>query len=435
VVGGSVLEGNTGTTPFDFVVTLSNPSGQTVSIQYSTLDSSAGPGDYQPTSGSVVFAPGETSKTVTVNVIGDRTSEPDEAFRLILTGATAVVFAGAVGVATILDDDAPPTVAVGTGPGMGSAVRVYDGTTRRLGAPVPILSHAEFAGGVRTAAADVNGDSVMDIIAAAGPGGGSTVVVVDGKTGLEIRRFTAYESTFLGGVFVAAGDMTGDGFAEIVTAPDVGGGGRVRVFDGRTGESLADFMAIDDWAFRGGARVAVGDLTGDGTADLVVGAGFGGGPRVAGFDGLSLRPGAAPARVFNDFFAFAGADVATLRNGVYVAVGDLDGDGFGDAIFGGGPGGAPRVRAVSGRALTADGTTQVQLANFFAGDQGSRGGVRLAARDLDRDGRAEIIAGGGDGQPSRVTVYRGSYTQPEGVPLTYDEFEAFPGSLDGVFVG
>jgi hypothetical protein len=436
VAGTAAAEGNSGTTPFAFTVALSRPSSAPGVVSYATADGTAtAANDYPAAAGSVTFAPGQTTQTVTVLVTGDAVTEPDETFDLGLTGATGATIATGTATATIRNDDAPPQVAVGTGPGTMSAVRMYDGTTRQLGAPVAILSHAEFAGGVRTAAADVNGDAVLDVIAVSGPGSAAVVVVIDGMTGQEIRRFGAYEPTFLGGAFVAAADLNGDGKAEIVTSPDQGGSSRVRVFDGATGAVLADFLAIDDWSFRGGARVAVGDMNHDGTADLLVGAGFGGGPRVAGFDGLTLRPATAPVRLFNDFFAFDGPDVAQLRNGVYVAVGDLDGDGYGDPIFGGGPGGAPRIRAVSGRLLTADGSTQVQVANFFSGDSTHRGGVRVAARDLDQDGRAEIVAGDGSGDGATVTIYRGSSIQPNATPDVFDEFEAFANNLDGVFVG
>src|SRR5438477_507722 len=116
---------------------------------------------------------------------------------------------------------------------------------------------------------------------------------------------------------------------------------RVRVFSGKGFSQLADFLGIDDPAFRGGARAAVGDINGDGAGDLVVAAGFQGGPRVAGFDGKSLASG--PVKLFADFLAFE----PELRNGSFVAVGDLDGDGFAEVIAGGGPGGGPRVRALS----------------------------------------------------------------------------------------
>src|SRR5207247_5591894 len=93
---------------------------------------------------------------------------------------------------------------------------------------------------------------------------------------------------FTGGVFVAAGDLTGDGIPDLVVTPDEGGGPRVLVFRGGDFATMASVFGIDDPAFRGGARAAVGDLNGDGRADLIVAAGFGGGPRVAAYDGRSV---------------------------------------------------------------------------------------------------------------------------------------------------
>src|SRR5207253_6284505 len=165
------------------------------------------------------------------------------------------------------------------------------------------------------------------------------VFVIDGATQAPLFSNAPFELTFLGGVYVAAGDVTGDGVPDVIVTPDLGGGPRVRVFDGANRfAQVADFFGIDDPNFRSGARAAVGDVNGDGTGDLVVAAGFQGGPRVATFDGRSLSSG-TPRTLFNDFFAFE----QTLRNGVFIAAGDVDGDGLADLIAGGGPGGGPRV--------------------------------------------------------------------------------------------
>ena len=102
---------------------------------------------------------------------------------------------------------------------------------------------------------------------------------------------------------------------------------------------IADFFGITDPDFRGGARAAIGDLNGDGKRDLIVTAGMNGGPRVAVFDGRSIVSFGTPLKMIDDFFAFDAAD----RSGVNVAAGDLDGDGKAELLFGAGPGGGPRV--------------------------------------------------------------------------------------------
>jgi hypothetical protein len=293
-----------------------------------------------------------------------------------------------------------------------------------------------YTGPVRTAVADVTGDGVPDFVGGAGPGGGPRVVVLDGATGGVVADFFAFEPTFTGGVFVAAADLTGDGFAEIVVTPDRGGGPVVAVFD-RTGATLARFLGIDDPAFRGGARTALGDINGNGVPDLVVSAGFGGGPRIALFDGATLL--GVPVKLVPDFFAFEDS----LRNGAFVAAGDVDGDGRADVAFGGGPGGAPRVRVFSGAGLLVAGpftnldeVPAVRLADFFAGDASLRGGVRVALTDADGDGRADLVTGSGESEPSRVRVY-GSATLLTSGTDPGQELDPFGATTlaDGVFVG
>jgi glucose/arabinose dehydrogenase len=293
-----------------------------------------------------------------------------------------------------------------------------------------VVFDQSFSGGVRTAAADFNGDGVADLVVGTGPGAPTVVRVLDGQSGTELFQVKPFESAFTGGVFVAAGDLTGDGTPDLVITPDVGGGPRVVVYDGRTFALAANFFGIDDPNFRGGARAAVGDLNGDRVGDLVVAAGFGGGPRIAAFDGRSVT--STPVKLFGDIFVFE----QTLRNGVFVTVGDLNGDGFADLIVGGGPGGGPRVLGLSGKDLVqAGGSSPVQLANFFAGDPSSRGGVRVAVKNLDGDGRADLVVGAGEQSGSRLTAYAGVSIPVDGQPPELMAFDAFPGFGGGVFVG
>jgi hypothetical protein len=117
----AVSEGNSGTSTATFTVTLNPPSLGTVTVDYATANGTAvAPDDYTATSGTLTFAPGETSKTVSVSVNGDTTDEPDERFTLNLSNATGGATIGrGVGAGTITNDEPPP-------PGV---TRVNDHTT------------------------------------------------------------------------------------------------------------------------------------------------------------------------------------------------------------------------------------------------------------------------------------------------------------------
>jgi hypothetical protein len=316
--------------------------------------------------------------------------------------------------------------AVGSDAGTGATVAAVDSQGRYLWTAQPFPG---FAGGVRVATADFTGDGVKDVVVGTGPGRPTQVVVFDGQTQAVLFATQPFEPSFTGGVYVAAGDLTGDGRAELIVTPDQGGGPRVQVYNGNGFGLLADFFGIQDPNFRGGARPAVGDLTGNGLGDLIVAAGVGGGPRVAGYRGESLRPNREPVKVFADFFAFE----ASLRNGVFIAAGDITGDGRADVVVGGGPGGGPRVTVFGGRALTEGRLTP--LTNFFAGDGNSRGGVRVAVADLTGNGRAELITGSGEGSGSRLTAYRGDDLAPQRAGSTTFDFDFFPNFRGGIFVG
>jgi hypothetical protein len=201
--------------------------------------------------------------------------------------------------------------------------------------------------------------------------------------------------------------------ADIIVGADAGGLPGVRVFSGKDSSLLRDFLAYDP-GFRGGVRVAAGDVYGTGVADIIAGTGPGAPPEVRVFS-----PNGA---MLEDYYAFSPA----FLGGIFVAAGDIDGAGRADVIVGMGQGGAPEVQVF-------DGPSAAPLLDFYAyayaGGSGS-GGVQVGAADVTGTGRAAILTGAGPGQLPEVKAIDGMSVQ------TIDDFFAYdPGFLGGVFVG
>ena len=297
-----------------------------------------------------------------------------------------------------------------------------------------------WTGELRVASADFNGDEVVDVVVGAGPGGGPRVAIIDGFNGRVINDFFAFEPTFRGGVYVGTIDRDGDGVSEILVGAAEGGGPRFQIYD-QTGT----FVQMDKFAYevsaRTGVRVASGDVNGDGTQDVVVAAGVGGGPRVQVFDGRFL-----PNLVqLANFFAFE----ESQRGGAYVSAGNFDGDRFDgngdgeenegtdDIVVGGGPEGGPRVRVFNGANITGINPTKAHtFADFFAFDENRRDGVRVLLRDINGDRIADIVAGTGGGFP-QIRTYRGGNAGGSDAPVFLTEFVPFDTLIgfSGAWVG
>ena len=179
----------------------------------------------------------------------------------------------------------------------------------------------------------------------------------------------------------------------------------MKVFDGATGAELRSFFAFNP-AFRGGVSVAAGDLNGNGTADIVVGAGAGGGPNVKVYEGGSMA-------VIRDFFAFS----PTFTGGVTVAAGDVNHDGKAE-IFAGQASGGTTATLISG----ANGGAMLTYSLTGAT------GVRVALSDVTGDGLLDPIVASAPGTGSLIRVLR----MDGSVLREISPFGAFSG---GVFVG
>jgi hypothetical protein len=282
---------------------------------------------------------------------------------------------------------APRTViAVGAEAGAEPSVRVIDAETGQLLFAPFLAFDARQKRGVRIALGDVNGDGVPDVVAAPGKGALAEVGVFDGADGAPVVAFPVFEASFKGGVYVAAGDVDGDGSKDVIVAPAGGRGPDVAVVSVELASPLALFPAYET-DFKGGVAVATADFDLDGRAEIVTAAGKGRAPEVRIFDGAGVPfVSAALPALPSSFLAYD----ASFRKGVFVAAGDVNGDGTPDVVVGPGKGSAPEVAVFSG----VDGA---ELGRFLAFDAKMRSGVRVAAGDVNGDGRSEIVAAPGKG--------------------------------------
>jgi hypothetical protein len=106
IADASAREGDKGTTSLTLTVTRSGSSDVQVTVQYGTVGGTASSkSDYTPTSGTLTFQPGQTSRTIAVPIKGDRKREPNETFTVQLSNAVGATINDAVATATILNDD------------------------------------------------------------------------------------------------------------------------------------------------------------------------------------------------------------------------------------------------------------------------------------------------------------------------------------------
>jgi hypothetical protein len=310
-----------------------------------------------------------------------------------------------------------PIFVTGADAGGGPHVKVFDHKG--------VVKHSFYAydpywaGGVAVAKGDFNDDGVLDIVTAAGPGGGPHVRVFDGKDLSELASFYAYDADFHGGVTIAVGDLNGDGRVDLITGMAVGGS----IVQGIDGTKLDKMGTADEHeamlhmfnAFptdpggpsidlfpgqhMGGVNVASGDINKDGHDDIIAGmASFGGQVKIfSGKDALLIR-GFAAFGPFN-------------KNGVTVAAGDVDGDGHVDILLGQDSGNGAQLRMIRGH----DGRLLHMIVPFFFSSNansmrggifgGIPNGVRAALIDLDGDGADELIVSSRSGYRPRVRVF------------------------------
>lgn len=325
-------------------------------------------------------------------------------------------------------------VAIGADAGSDPLVRVLDADGGKW---ITFEAYeSSFRGGVRVATGVLEGVPV--VITAPGPGRPPLIKIFNRSTGELAASFlpipsptqdidtTAAEqafASFQGGMYVALGDLNGDQIPDLVISEGAGGTETVEVFNGNfltstlslVGQPFQSFPAGYTW----GATVAAGN------GQLLVGNGPGSGPIVGVFayeGGLFV-----PHKYFN---AFPDPSMSQVLSGVYVALGDFNGDGVPDIITGTGDGNRPTVNVFDGTHLFPDVLTQpVLLSTFDAYPSYFTSGVRVAAVTLPGLSRTAIWTVPGPNNPLRYVgqfVYVSADAQPSSKYLLY---------LDPAFAG
>lgn len=344
--------------------------------------------------------------------------------------------------------------AVGTGAGSNGMVNIYDATTNNLISTVTPFG-TSYTGGVRVAMADLNGDGISDLVAATATGP-AHVVVIDGATSATLGDFTPFAAA-KGGAFVATGDVNGDGRADLIVGSGAGTAPQVLVYAGQsfqpttattetatavtastlntayskvalpqivTNPTAINTFTPSNGDANFGVRVAAGDLNGDGKAEV-----FTASANSVLSNSLSLvNAKASPTRrgaILQTVVTSKSIQFPTKPDtaGMFVAVGDYSGTGRNDVAAGFVANGIARVRVVNGN----DGRTMVMDAYSF--NASPDGGVAIAMRDVNGDGKADVLAASGIGT-SIVRVING------GMGGLITSFSAFDKSVQGgVYIG
>ena len=333
------------------------------------------------------------------------------------------------------DSNRVPRLVVGPGPWLDnpSLIRVYP-PEQNAALVEEFVAYATPGYGANVSCGNLDSDFFEEILTGPGPGdvyGPHVRGFESDGTPLPGLSYMAYGTNKFG-VKVAAGDLDGDGFDEIITGAGPGAvfGPHVRAFNYDGTPSVTPIPGVSFFAYgtpKWGVNVAAGDIDGDGYDEIITGPGPGAvyGPHVRGWN-VDGDPATAIPDV--SFLAYS-----TNQYGVNVTAGDVDGDGIDEIISGAGPGAVfgPHVRGWNYDGITV---TPLPGFTFFAWYTPplSHGVKVFAGADLNNDGRDELVAGRGPAPGADTEVQVFTYRSST-ISILFS-LEAYPNLNHGVNV-
>lgn len=229
------------------------------------------------------------------------------------------------------------------------------------------------------AIADINGDLNPELVVCYGPGISSLVDVYN-LSGELLKQYQPYAKNFRGGCYISIADLNGDGRPEVITGAGASGGPQVAVL---SGDKFQTFWAFSS-KLRNGVRVLVADLGSDGKAEVIAFSNYNQAPEIAVFG--------------NTFHKINSFKLDGLNNnGLNVVVGDFNGDGEKELAAAGGYGQAAQIRFYS--------KDFVLLKDLDYHKKDFRGGLNLAAIDVNNDGKSELAVAEDFGGSGEVSFY------------------------------
>jgi hypothetical protein len=243
----------------------------------------------------------------------------------------------------------------------GSFVRVFNSQGNQLQSGF-FAYDQKYPGGAQIIYADLDNDKIFETVINYK---GTVTIYRESKI---LKTFQPFAGLFKGDVSLAAADLDGDGNKEIVVGAGAGGGPQVRIFN-KDGRLLNGGFFAYDRNFRGGVNIAAIDLNGDGTYEIITGAGSGGGPQVRIFN--------KDGKVLGGFFAYD----KNARTGVMLAVGNVNG------------GSDREIITVSQAQIRIWNRSGKLISQFAAYDQKNTGNITVSASDINNDGTDEILTG------------------------------------------